>query len=202
MRKSEEEHREELSNEISSLLKTLQVKKEMCHSYFEAEDKNALSEEIGKLEEVYISATNAAHRLHEVMNLDEAEEIMKVIQSEDSQILLLKQKAAKLFVEEGDKINVADAETIAKNVNAHCSLFPWKKDDITTEDHLKDEMRNLGSRLEKQKGLINDLLKSKDTELMNCEVQTLDRVYDELIANATSLRQYLSADEAKKKCLT
>ena len=42
IRKTEEENREELSKEISSLLKTLQVKKEMCNIHFEAEDKNAL----------------------------------------------------------------------------------------------------------------------------------------------------------------
>ena len=200
--KTEEEQREELKKEISELLTIVQAKKNNCDQYAQVKNGKALNKEVARLEETYDQAVNVAFKLREVLETGEAEEIMQRVKKEDVEILQLKQKAVTMMTEGNaqienvnEKVKANDQELVS---HSKSSFTLWRKEESLSEDHLKKEVNRLGKRLENQKCLVNGLLKSNDTEIMNREVQTLDRVYDELIAHAVSLRQVLPPGEARK----
>ena len=52
-------------------------------------------------------------------------------------------------------------------------------------------------RLEDQKQLVEDMMKSKDAELMNRELQTLDKIYDDFVSIA-SIQRSMSPETGKR----
>ena len=63
---------------------------------------------------------------------------------------------------------------------------------------LKRELAKIKGRLENQKSLVNELLQSDDAGMMNREMQTLDKIYDDLISAASDLREVSLPKEAKE----
>ena len=66
------------------------------------------------------------------------------------------------------------------------------------KEQLESELARAQLRLENQKSLFTDLLKLNDTDMVNREVQNLDKVYDDMMATATQLRDLLAPEEAKE----
>ena len=67
------------------------------------------------------------------------------------------------------------------------------------EDSLKEDVGKSRNRLSKQKEIIKDLLKANDSEMMNRELECLDKMYDDLVAAASQLRKVLDPGDSVKE---
>ena len=66
------------------------------------------------------------------------------------------------------------------------------------EKRARFEVSTVKARLEEQRDLVEHLLKANDTEIMSQELETLDRVYDDMVAAASHLRKIIPEDEARE----
>ena len=64
-----------------------------------------------------------------------------------------------------------------------------------TENELKDQVSRLKAKLKNQKLLIKNLLNSAASNILDRELQNLDKIYDDFVAAASNLRELLSQEE-------
>ena len=63
---------------------------------------------------------------------------------------------------------------------------------------LEGEAARIKSRLDNQKSIIDDLLDSENVDLLNQEIEVLDKVYDEYVAVIAQLRESSPEEEAER----
>ena len=69
---------------------------------------------------------------------------------------------------------------------------------MEVEKRASQEVGTKSARLEEQRALVEHLLKANDVELMSQEIETLDRVYDDMVVAASHLQKILPEDEARE----
>ena len=70
-----------------------------------------------------------------------------------------------------------------------------------SEDQLRNDLRRVRVKLDNQRILVEDFVKSADRDIINREMQTLDNIYDDMIAVASALRDTLLPEEGQKVSL-
>lgn len=92
-----------------------------------------------------------------------------------------------------------------RNFNTEQEIFHRIADRIPTrnenEDQLKRDLERTMGRLSNQRTLVEDLLESTDTDMMNHEIQALDKAYDDMIAAASLLRECSTIEKGREVSL-
>ena len=215
-KEGEHELKDQLWERLIKLRVQLNAKKSLCKELLtKTMDIVKLRQEMCQLEETYREAAGVALDLRELVPVGEAEKIMEKVEQEDVEIHQIKRSMVSQMAAE---CNLGSNETVGKvrgvkksDEELECSLpnqdgksrevegkdASSQSKDVSKHD-LEEELKRIGLRLKNQRSLVSDLLKSKDTEMMNREVQNLDKVYDDYVAAASQLRTLSLKKEAEE----
>ena len=132
-------------------------------------------------------------RLREQLPSLEADEVSCQIGVEDNEVFEIKKEMVQKMrgvVGTGRERNLFVSSNLSKEAETE---RPNK--DI---DRLRGEMTRIRERLENQGSLIDDLVQTKDKEMVRRELLTLDRVFDDFVATMAQLRKVVDTEEAEE----
>ena len=216
---TEAQRKDQLWEELGKLRVNLDAQKARCKELVLAKDIGLLRQAMENLEETYKDATEIALLLRELVPFDEAGKIMEKVEAEETEIFQIKRSVVRIMATESGVKNPCGGHSETSGMNKedpHPQVNYTAREDenVKSEDgkvepleyktknerrkQLKGEIAKIEARLENQKSLVNDLLQSDDTAMMSREMQALDKVYDDLIAAASDLREISSTTEAKE----
>ena len=216
---TEAQRKDQLWEELGKLRVNLDAQKARCKDLVLAKDIGLLRQAMENLEETYKDATEIALLLRELVPFDEAGKIMEKVEAEETEIFQIKRSVVRIMATESGVKNPCGGRSETSGMNKedpHPQVNYTAREDenVKSEDgkvepleyktknerrkQLKGEIAKIEARLENQKSLVNDLLQSDDTAMMSREMQALDKVYDDLIAAASDLREISSTTEAKE----
>ena len=212
-KEGEDQRKDQLWEKLVKLRAQLNAKKSLCKELLtKTRDIATLRQEMCQLEETYREAAGVALDLRELVPGYESEKIMEKVEQEDVEIHQIKRSMVSQMAAE---CNLGGNETVDKSTGVKDqeqegsilnqdgksredkeNNVASKSRDVSKQD-LKEELKRIGLRLENQRSLVSYLLKSNDTEMMNREVQNLDKVYDDYVAAASQLRTISLKKEAE-----
>ncbi len=134
---------------------------------------------------------DTAGRLREQLPSIEAEDINLQIEMEDTEVFEVKKRMIKQM-ERGDDRRKEKDHLYTRTEDIKENERHINKD----EGRLKGEMTRMKIRLDNQKDLIDDLLMTNNRELINRELQTLDKVYNDFVAITAQIRDIVSEEDA------
>ena len=204
---SEENMRVQLEEEKAKL----QHQKRQCSDVVGGNDTNEIRKEMKALDTIYRSASQKVTEIHELLPQLEADMMMEWAAAEEGNIFQLKQQMIKSMttkVESGDVLEGEQSviggaakpspslsiKDNVKETQGNHDIQPSTRKEV--EDRARLEVDTAQERLAEQRDLIEHLLKADDREIMSQELETLDRVYDDMIAAASHLRKTLPNTEA------
>ena len=145
--------------------------------------------EIQRLDEAYKVMADTAMHLREKLPSVEAEDINHKIEVEEDEVFEVKKKMIR-------KMSRGRAHQSSKiTLNTEKAELEETQNE---ESKLKNEMERFKMKLDNQKDLIDDLITTGNIELIDRELQTLDKVYDDFVIIAIQVRN-ISGEEDKEK---
>ena len=179
---------EKLREDLGACKTKLIEEKAICREMLGA--NNCLSEGgIKNLERVFNEMEGVVFRLREQVTSIEIDEMTKMLEVEDNEVFELKREAIKQIVTDKE----TEGGTAEKEAKQSCSLGN------TVPTRVREgEAARAKNRLDNQMSIIDDLLKSENEELLDQELQVLDKVYDDYVAIITQLRGMASGKEAER----
>ena len=171
------EKKEYLRSENTKLWSRFQRQMSLCKDVLNMNNTEMLCREIHKLEDHHKDVSVNTLALCELIGKEEAEEVLKKVEEEENVIFEIKNK----FVKQSLK------QQLEKDN---------EKADSATDQSSK-ELAKIEGRLEDQKKLMEDLMGSKNVNLMDREMQRLDKVYDEFLS-AASIQRKISPETGRR----
>ena len=190
---SETGRKDQLEHKVNRLWLKFEKQKVICKNVIKVKNVDMLYREIQKLEDVHGEIKDTTATLHELLNRQEAEDIMEKVENEETHIFHLKTTMLKLM---GGDIDDNKEEEVKVKVN---HLEPVKDKGKEAEDMvLRKEVVSAKSRLDSQKNLVEDLLEADGSVSICRELEALDRVYDKFVSVASDLRNKAAPEEKKE----
>ena len=182
---------------ISRVRQKSDKQRSLCHELVSIKNTNLLCKEIHKLEDLHKEIKNNTLALNELLPKGEAEEMAEKLETEEAVIFSIKKDMVKQMTTER-RASEPDSQEAGESGDTKGSEEKVEiKSAKPDEDKLKGEVSRIQGRLENQLSLVEDLLLSADQNMMNRELQTLDRVYDDFVSAASNLREISSFEENK-----
>ena len=157
-------------------------------------DKCSAGEQIRKMEETFNQVENVVFRLREQLPSIEMNDMTNLLEVEDNEVFEIKKQMVKRMATADKRGSVYDPGKIKDPLLEEGGINPI----ATTSRRLEGEAARIKSRLDNQKSIIDDLLNSDNEDLLNQEIQVLDKVYDDYVAVIAQLRESSSVKEAER----
>ena len=171
----------------------LSEEKQICQMLESEENPYAAEKEIRKLEDTFNKMEKVAFRLREQLPSIEMDEVSKTLEREDNEVFEIKRKAIKRIADESKM-----KEDLLTRDNGNGKEGLCKKAGAAGSKRAESEAILMKSRLDNQMLIIDDLIKAKNWDLIDWEVQVLDKVYDSYVAVMAQLREKMTQEEAKE----
>ena len=192
---TELEKKESLLNKITRMWDNFEKQKFLCNNIIFTENVEMLSVEVRKLEDKHKAITDNTHTLNELIERDLADKLMKRIEEEESEIFVIKNKLVQQLMKQKQG-KCAEKNSYASQKKDD-DKEKMKKEERIEQERQKEELDMLERRLDDQKQLMEDIMNSKDAELMSRELQVLDKVYDDYVSTASHQRK-MSPETGKR----
>ena len=191
-------YKERIDEKIKQQKFILDKQKKLCVRIQFCQEASQLRQAVKSLEEEHRTLVKYIQKLHELLPRQEAETLMRWVETENDEVFQIKQMMIKKIAENlQEKDPTAKVKNDEKDVLENSEL----RNAVSMENEsgrLKAEVDRIRTRLGSQKDLVENILKSNDTEMVNQEVETLDKIHDDLVAAASHLRELSSPEEAEK----
>ena len=187
---------DDLRTRFSDLQEKYDNQKKVCKKLIFNNNPTASGFEIQKLEKSYQTMAAAAVRLREQLPSVEADDMDLQIDQEEAEVFEVKAQIVRLMTREGGLDGGKDSK---REIIVHKEGDKEDEEEETDRTaKMKREMERLKTRLDNQKELIDDVLLTKDLEMIKRELLTLDKVYDDYVIAVVHLRDEVSAHEAER----
>ena len=168
-----------LREKFSDRQEIFDIQKRLCRGLINGKDQITSGDEIQKLEESYQTMVSAAVRLREHLPSEEANDIDIHVEQEESEVFEVKKQMVKLMTRKSQagEDEIVEGKPVKNKVSKEGN------------ERMRSEMERLKARLDNQKELIDDLLLTRDQDMIRRELLTLDKVYDDYVAAIVHLRE-------------
>ena len=179
---------------FSNLQDKYDEQKKTCKELIHSNNQMMSINEVQKLEESYQTMAAVAVRLREQLPSIEADDMDLQIDQEEAEVFEVKKQMIKRMTRDDRQGGLKESESQGLETKVDKKVVETEERSDLTE-RMKRDMERLKIRLDNQKELIDDLLQTKDQEMIKRELQTLDKVYDDYVAAVVHVRDEASANE-------
>ena len=199
----EESQQDRWKRDFDTQKNILDNQKARCKDMVVFKGTQNVKEEIKLLEKTHQEAIAKASMLEGFLPETDAEKMAKWVNQEKDEIVQIKHwmirnvdDGGQVAIENSDHVEADSGESASRVAKQKSRMEERKKG---KEDNLKTEVMKIKERLGRQKEIINDLLKANDSEMVNRELESLDKIYDDLVAAASQLRKVLDHEDDSKR---
>ena len=195
------ENQETVIRETKRNQERLEQQRQLVGDLLKGRDSETMNREVTIMEQLLEGVMKSVQNLSQLLADTESKKWWSdVARKEEMKVFELKKTVVKWMVEQAeaeDKSSISESSrtsTIADiaedglRVVTSQQAFQRTANRIPI-DQLKKDFERTMVRLSHQITLVEDLLKASDTGMMNHEIQSLDRSYDDMIAAASLLRE-------------
>ena len=210
-----------LDNEVEKIKRRLRKQLDLIRDLLKTNDVEMVSREMEALDKVHDDLVATASQLRVFLKPEDAGKLSSTMDSEDTEVFQMKRKVAAW--REGLTIQVTTntvpakeekdesvcsseerkntGEVEEKKVEKQGRLHKLEENKVEqrnkSEVKLKEEVERIKRRLKKQVGLVEDLKVEDNLDMVDRELETLGKIYDDLSTNASKLiRDFLNPEEA------
>ena len=202
---------EEMKVQLDEEKMKLEHQKRRCSDLIGCMNTSMLRKEMKTLEAIHRNVSVKVTEIHELLPQVEANKMMEWAARKEDEIFQIKQQMIKSMTTGGEPNDgrkrdmpaqsnkskpCASGQDDAGEKYSHHDINPDTRREV--EKRARFEVSTVKARLEEQQDLVEHLLKANDTEIMSQELETLDRVYDDMVAAASHLRKIIPEDEARE----
>ena len=209
-----------LSNQLRKAHKKLDNQKSLINDLLKVNDSDIMSREMVVMEQIHENLAATANRLSEIIPFEAAKSLSAKIAIEDAKMFETKKLVVKWMsvqAEDDDKsiLSSSSRQTVLSDMSYNSAnrkmkatvLKVGRKENIQEKEEkeksepqlkkqLRDKLFKLRLKLENQKSLFKDLVKSNDTGMLGREMQKLQETYRSMADTAFHLHELLPPAEA------
>ena len=188
---------DDLMRRFSDLQERYDNQKRLCKKLICSKSPIASGDEIQKLEKSYQSMAAAAVRLREQLPSIEADDMDLQIDQEEAEVFEVKTQIVKRMT----RVDRLDGEKDNNRGIVHRERDrEHEKEETDRTAKMKKETERLKTRLDNQKDFVDDVLLTKDMEMIKRELLTFYKVYDDYVTAVVHILGMKSVPTRQKSC--
>lgn len=193
---------EEMKQVLEEQKDVLNRQKAACKDALVSNKTTEVRKEVLALEKTHQNVITNMDKLQELLPMVEAQKMNEWAEKEEDEVLEIKKWMINNMIsrKEGASADENTNKELVKDEKEEEGKKKFEDRNIETNEAevLKEEVSRMKCRVGKQRELVKDLLMADDVEMMNRELEALDKVYDDLVAAASQLRVSINTEEARQ----